>query len=62
MYRRLDASGTPLGDVAVLLKTRWNEATDAAAWAQAYAVTVPLGFSDPERYAGRENLLVRYEM
>ncbi len=62
VYRRLDASGAPLGDIAVVLRTRWSTAADAEAWAAQYARTVPLRYSDPERYAGREDLLVRQEL
>ena len=59
VHRRRDASGAPLGDIAVVLKTRWATAADADAWAQAYADSVGLRFADPQRYAGRTDQLVR---
>jgi hypothetical protein len=62
VYRRLDDSGAPLGDVAVVLKTRWATAGDAEAWAQAYAATVPLRYADPVRYAGRTDQLASHRL
>jgi hypothetical protein len=60
VYRRRDATGEPLGDVALVLKTRWATPAAAATWASAYADTVPLRFGDPQRYAGRTHLLESY--
>jgi len=62
VYRQRDETGEPLGDVAVVLKTRWASPADAAAWADAYAATVLLRFSDPVRYAGRTDQLVHYDL
>src|SRR5579884_359280 len=62
VYRQLDDAGEPLGDVAVVLKTRWASPADAAAWADAYAATVLLRFGDPERYAGRTDQLVHHDL
>ena len=57
--RRLDDSGAPLGDVAVVLKTRWSTPAAATAWAEAYADSVTARYSDPVRYAGRTDQLTR---
>jgi hypothetical protein len=62
VYRRRDATGAPLGDIAVVLKTRWATPADADAWAQAYADSVGLRFADPQRYAGRTDQLMRTDL
>jgi len=62
VYRRLDDSGAPLGDVAILLKTRWSTPAAATAWAEAYADSVAARYGDPVRYAGRTDQLVRTDL
>lgn len=62
VYRRLDDSGAPLGDVAVLLHTRWLSPADATAWAEAFAASVALRYADPVRYAGRTDQLVTSDL
>ncbi len=61
VYRRRDASGAPLGEVAVLLATRWETPAAADTWAQAYADSVAARYADPVRYAGRTDQLSRHD-
>jgi hypothetical protein len=62
VFRQRDPGGAPLGDLAVVLKTRWATPEDVQAWAQAYADSVALRFADPVRYAGRESLLQQHAL
>ena len=62
VFRRGDESGALVQDLVVVLKTRWETATAAEAWAQTYATIVPMLYRGLAAQAGRGDDVLTYEL
>jgi hypothetical protein len=59
VYHRGEDDETQVRDLAVVLKTRWESAGAAEAWAEAYATTVPLLYRSLGALRGRDDLITQ---